>query len=181
MFSGCPVSYENWLIKKYTYKSEIHTYSRQNAQSLLCVLLLFWFFSFSFLEAFSTLPSCQNNNRRTLALNCSCTKTTFDQIILFRGVLSVRRTILQMANFERGRMPPLQAVPRGVFKAVLIHTGGGMRPGRGWGAFPLPAASLRVSQVPVALSAEGAEHPRTAFHGSRLQLHADSATHDGIV
>lgn len=54
-----------------------------------------------------------------------------------------------------------------------------MRPGRGWGAFPLPAASLRVSEVTVALSAEGAEHPRTAFHGSRLlQVHADSATHD---
>lgn len=48
-----------------------------------CFAFCFYFF---LLEVFVTLPSCQNNNQRTLALNYSCTKTTFDQIIIFVAV-----------------------------------------------------------------------------------------------
>lgn len=48
-----------------------------------CFAFCFYFF---LLEVFVTLPSCQNNNQRTLALNYSCTKTTFDEIIIFVAV-----------------------------------------------------------------------------------------------
>lgn len=51
-----------------------------------CFAFCYYYFFFFLLEVFVTLPSCQNNNQRTLALNYSYTKTTFDQIIIFVAV-----------------------------------------------------------------------------------------------
>lgn len=69
----------------------------------------FVFCFFFLLEVFFTLPSCKNNNQRTFALNYSCTKTTFDQIIIFRGFYLVGHSII----LEGDQMLLFHAVPRG--------------------------------------------------------------------
>ena len=56
-----------------------------------------------------TLPSCQNNNQRTLALKLLLYKTTLDQIIIFRGFYLVGHSII----LGRGQMLLFLAVPRG--------------------------------------------------------------------
>lgn len=119
-------------------------------------LLSFWFLLFFFfflLEVFFTLPSCQNNNQRTLTLNCSCTKTTFDQIIIFRGILSCKTQYIADCYFWKGPDATFSGCALGVFKAMLIHIGGRMWLGQGWGegTFPHSAAFLHVSEATVTL------------------------------
>lgn len=66
-------------------------------------------FCFCFLlEVFFTLPSCQNNNQRTLALKLLY-KTTLDQIIIFCGFYLVGHSLI----LGRGQMLLFLAVPRG--------------------------------------------------------------------
>lgn len=128
-------------------------------------------FCFCFLlEVFFTLPSCQNNNQRTLALKLLLYKTTLDQIIIFRGFYLVGHSY----HFGKGPDATFSCCAQRVLKATLSDIGYRM--------WPVPLAfscspASRPVWMTVVWSVEWTEPWRTAFHWSRfLQVYTDSAT-----